>query len=128
MSQGVGGPIESVEIAGRPFAVAADAEGNRDIGGFINETQPNGDGTARLVKTRKPWQIDGLSLAIDDLLDEQEYIQGKADEKGFFPINFTFASGVVYGGTGQIVDELKFANSNTTMPVSFSGPGGLAQQ
>ena len=123
-----GGPVESVEIDGRYFAVAADSEGNRDIGGFVNEIQPNGDKTARLVKTVKPWMLDGLSLSMDDFLEDQEFIQGKADQKGFFPIVFTFASGVVYGGTGQIVDELKFANSNTTMPVSFSGGGGLTQQ
>ena len=43
----VGGPVESVNIDGRYFAVAADADIGRELGGFTNENQPNGDGTAR---------------------------------------------------------------------------------
>jgi hypothetical protein len=124
----VGGPIESVNVGGRYFAVAADADAGRQLGGFVNETQENGDGTGRLIKTRKKWMIDGLTLAIDDLLEDQEYLQLKADENGYFPVNFTFASGSVYGGTGQIEDELKFGNAGATVPVTFGGPGKLTAQ
>ncbi len=42
----VGGSIESVTLDGRTFAVAADAEAQRKLGGFENEVQANGDGTA----------------------------------------------------------------------------------
>ncbi len=124
----IGGPVESVSIDGRYFTVAADADAGRELGGFTNENQSNGDGTARLIKTRKPWQIDGLTLAIDDLLDDQEYLQDKADELGYFPINISFASGAVYGGTGQVMDELKFGNAGATVPVTFGGPQKLTQQ
>ena len=124
----VGGPIESVEIDGRYFSVAADADAGRVLGGFTNEIQSNGDGTARLIKSIKPWQIDGLTLAVDDLLDDQEYLQNKADENGFFPLNVTHASGSVYGGTGQLIDELKFGNASSTVPVTFGGPQKLTQQ
>ena len=98
------------------------------MGRFTNESQPNGDGTARLIKTRKTWKIDGLTLAIDDLLEDQEYLQDKADEKGYFPVNFTFSNGTVFGGTGQIEDELKFGNQGATVPVTIGGPGKLTQQ
>lgn len=124
----VGGPIESVNIGGEYFTVAADADAGRELGGFTNEIQPNGDKTGRLIKSLKPWQVDGLTLAVDDLLDQQEFLQNKADELGFFPINITFASGSVFGGTGQIVDELKFGNSGATVPVTLGGPGKLTQQ
>jgi len=124
----VGGPIVSVEVDGRYFSVAADADAGRQIGGKTNEVQPNGDNTGRLIKSAKPWMVDGLSLAIDDLLDDQVYLQLKANEKKFFPVNFSFSSGTVWGGLGQIVDELKFSNQNATMPISFSGPGSLTQQ
>ena len=124
----VGGPVESVSIDGRYFTVAADADAGRELGGFANENQSNGDGTARLIKSRKPWQVDGLTLAVDDLLDDQEYLQDKADQFGYFPINLTFASGSVYGGTGQLVDELKFGNAGATVPVTFGGPQKLTQQ
>lgn len=124
----VGGPIESCNVGGRYFSVAADADAGRELGGFTNENQPNGDGTARLIKTRKTWKIDGLTLSVDDLLEDQEYLQDKADENGYFPVNFTFASGSVYGGTGQIEDELKFGNAGATVPVTFGGPGKLTSQ
>ena len=124
----IGGPVESVSIDGRYFTVAEDADAGRELGGFTNEIQSNGDGTARLIKSRKPWQVDGLTLAVDDLLDDQEYLQDKADQNGFFPLNITFASGSVYGGTGQLVDELKFGNAATTVPVTFGGPQKLTQQ
>lgn len=124
----VGGPIESVSVDGRYFSVAADADAGRQLGGFTNETQENGDGTGRLIKSRKKWMIDGLSLSCDDLLDDQEYLQSKADENGYFAVNFSFASGSVYGGQGQIEDEIKFGNAGATVPLSFSGPGKLTQQ
>lgn len=124
----VGGPVESVSVGGRYFAVAADADAGRQLGGFVNETQENGDGTGRLIKSRKKWMMDGLALAVDDLLEDQEFLQSKADENGYFPINFTFASGSVYGGSGQIEDELKFGNAGATVPVTFSGPGKLTAQ
>lgn len=124
----VGGPVESVSIDGRYFTVAADADANRELGGFVNENQPNGDGTARLIKSRKPWLVDGLTLAVDDLLDDQEYLQDKADQLGYFPVNITFANGAVFGGTGQIVDELKFGNAGATVPVTLGGPQKLTQQ
>lgn len=124
----VGGPVESVSIDGRYFSVAADADSGRELGGFTNENQSNGDGTARLIKSRKPWQIDGLTLAIDDLLEDQEYLQDKADQNGYFDINISYASGSVYGGTGQLVDELKFGNAGATVPVTFGGPQKLTAQ
>ena len=57
----IGGSIQEVALQGRTFAVAADAESQRKLGGFENEVQPNGDGmTARLIKTRVTWMLDGL--------------------------------------------------------------------
>ena len=68
----VGGSIESVNLSGREFAVAADAEAQRKLGGFENEVQANGDGTARLIKTRVPLSLDGLTIEIDDDRGDQE--------------------------------------------------------
>jgi len=38
----VGGSIESITLGGREFAVAADAESQRKLGGWENEVQANG--------------------------------------------------------------------------------------
>ena len=124
----VGGPIESVSIDGRGFAVAADADTNRDIGGDNNEVQANGNKTGRIIKTAMPWKIDGLSLSVDDFLADQEFLQDIADSDSFHTIRITYPSGAVWQGSGTITGEIKYASANTTMPVEFSGEGNLTQQ
>ena len=83
----VGGPIESVSIDGRNFPVAADADTNRKIGGDENEIQPNGDGSARIIKTKVPWKVDGLTVSVDDFLGDHEFLQGISDKNDFSVIN-----------------------------------------
>lgn len=124
----VGGSIESVTLSGRYFAVAADAESNRKIGGSQNEVQMNGDGTARLIKTRMPLMVDGLNLSVDDFAGDQEFLQSLADGNDFFVASVSYASGSVWQGQVQIVDDLQFSNSGSTATVSLQGPGTLTQQ
>ena len=124
----VGGSIESIGLAGRNFAVAADAEANRKLGGFENEIQSNGDGTARMIKTRVPLSIDGLTLEIDDDRGDHEFLQELSNANDFFAIDITYASGVVYQGTAQIVGETQVSSQNATASVSFMGPGVLTKQ
>lgn len=123
-----GGSIESVGLAGRTFSVAADADSNRKLGGWENEAQPNGDGTARLIKTRVVWLLDGLTLSIDDLRGDQEYLQDLKDRLDFFPIDITYASGAVYSGLGQVTGEEQTSSMSTTAAVTLSGPGKLTRQ
>ncbi len=124
----VGGSIESVSVAGRLFPVAADAAANRNLGGFKNEVSSNGNGTARLLKTRIPWMVEGLTLEIDDDRSDQEFLKSISDGNEFVDITFTFASGHTYQGSGTIVDELVFDSSKATGEVKFSGPGDASQQ
>ena len=124
----IGGPIESVSIAGREFAVAADADSNRDLGGFTNEVMMNGNGTGRLIKTRKPWNIDGLSLEVDDSRGDHEFLQDVADGVGFEPISVTYPSGIIYQGSGTITGDFNSSSQNATGAVVLTGPGKLTQQ
>jgi hypothetical protein len=123
----VGGSIESVAVKGRLFPVAADADGNRKLGGFEAEVQANGDGTARIVVTRVPWQMDGLALEINDDRGDQEFLQDIVDAKKFVPLEFTFASGVTFRGEGIPSGELQGSSMNATAPLTFAGPGKLEQ-
>lgn len=123
-----GGPVEEVNIRGRGFSVAADADGNRHLGGFTNEIEANGDGTARDIKTRVPWSLSGLTLVIDDDRGDQEFLQDSADLPGFWPIAFTFASGLVYQGSGQIVGDATDSTASTVAAIDFKGPGRLTKQ
>jgi hypothetical protein len=125
---GVGGSIESITLDGRTFSVAADAEAQRKIGGFENEVQANGDGTARLIKTRVPLSLDGLTVDIDDAQDDAEFLQSLQNGNSFFPIAITYASGEVYQGTAQVVGETQTSSQNATAAVSLMGPGELTRQ
>ncbi len=124
----VGGSLEEVTLNGRLFPVAADAEAQRKKGGFENEIQSNGDGSARQIKTRVPWSLDGIVVEIDDSRGDHEFLQGLADLTDFFPIGLTYASGVTWQGSGQIVGEFQASSQNATGAVSLMGPGVLTQQ
>lgn len=126
----IGGSIESVSIDGRTFAVAADAEAQRSIGGFQNEVQMNGNGTARQSKTRTAWSVSGLTVEIDDSRGDQEFLQEIADGSEFVPIAMSLASGEVYQGEGTIAgDEMISMNTqNATAEITISGPGRMTRQ
>jgi len=124
----VGGSIESIDLAGRYFSVPADAEVNRQIGGFKNEVMANGDGTARLIKTRVPLMLDGLSVVCDDFAGDHEFLQELADRNDFFAATITYSSGAVWQGSLQITDDLKYSNTNATCTFGLSGVGILTQQ
>lgn len=124
----IGGSIESVTLEGRTFPVPADAEASRKLGGFENEVQANGDGSARLIKTRVPLSLDGLTVAIDDDNGDQEFLQELADRNDFFVLAITYASGVTYQATAQIVGEFTSSSQNATAAISLMGPGLLTKQ
>lgn len=124
----VGGSLESITLDGRNFAIAADAEANRKLGGFENEVQSNGDGTARLIKTRVPLSLDGLTLEIDDDRGDHEFLQQLSNRQDFFPIALTYASGAVYQGTAQITGETQASSQSATASVNLMGPGVLTKQ
>lgn len=124
----VGGSIESLVLSGREFGVATDADSNRKLGGFENEIQANGNGTARLIKTRMNWKLDGLTVSVDDDKGDHEFLQELSDRNDFFAIAITYASGEVYQGSGSIIDELQTSSQNALASFALSGPGVLTKQ
>lgn len=124
----IGGSIESINLEGSEYAVAADAESQRNLGGFENEMQANGNGTGRLIKTRKMWMLDGLQVEIDDSNEGLERLQELANRNDEFAITITYASGITYQGTGQIVAELQASSQSATATISLSGSQTLTQQ
>jgi len=124
----VGGSIESVTLDGREFPVAADAEAQRKLGGFENEVASNGDGSARLIKTRVPLSIDGLTIEVDDSRSDQEFVQAIIDRNDFIPLAITYASGVTYQGTAQVTGENPASSQSATQAITLMGPGTLVKQ
>jgi len=123
-----GGSIESVTLDGRIFPVAADAETQRKLGGFENEVQSNGNGTARIIKTRVPLAIDGLTIEVDDDRGDHEFLQALSNRNDFFPVAITYASGATYQGRAIITGDLQVSSQNATAAVSLTGPGVLTKQ
>ncbi len=124
----IGGSLESVTLDGREFAIAADAEAQRKLGGFENEVQANGDGSARLIKTRVPLMFEGITVQIDDDRDDQPFLQDLADRTDFFPIAVTYPSGATWQGTAQITGDFQASSQNATAPITLNGPGRLTKQ
>ena len=124
----VGGSIERISIRGRIFPVASDADAARKLGGFENEVQANGDGTARIVKTRVPWSLSGVTVEVDDARADHEFLQEIADEKDFVDIAITFASGLTYQARGILNDTIEYSSQNSTAGISMMGPGEMTQQ
>lgn len=123
-----GGSVESITLNGRTFSVAADADTQRKLGGFENEVEPNGDATARLIKTRVPWGLTDIVVSIDDLAGDPEFLQDLANSLAFFPTTITYASGAIAQGTGQITGEVQTSSQKTTASVALMGSGVLTFQ
>ena len=124
----IGGSIECISVDAQLFAVAADADATMALGGWSNEVQPNGDGTSRIIKTRIPWTLSGLTVAVDDDAQNQEFLQTIADGNIFVPCTIRMASGVVYQGTGTITENVERSTQSATCTVSLSGIGTLSKQ
>ena len=124
----VGGSIESLTLDGREFAVAADTEAQRKLGGFENEVQANGNGTGRIIKTRVPLSLDGVVVEIDDSRGDHEFLQDLTDSNDFVSLSITYASGITYQGTAQVVGETQASSQSATAPISLMGPGTLTNQ
>lgn len=124
----VGGPIESISLNNRSFAVSADSDASTALGGFNNEKQSNGDGSARTIKTRVPWSISGLAVEIDDSRGDQEFIQDLADGNDDFPVAIVYPGGEIYQGSGQVVGEPAKSNSSATLTLDLAGGGKLTKQ
>jgi hypothetical protein len=122
------GSILNVNIAGRSFSVASDADVGTKLGGFENEYQSNGDGTGRNIKTKVGWQLEGVAISTDRDNGDLEYLQEIADSPDFVAISITYASGVVRSGTGTITGEIKEPAASGATPINFEGPGTLTKQ
>jgi hypothetical protein len=116
-----GGPIESITIAGRRFPVDGEDAAKITLGGFSNEIKPNGDGTARVIKSRVLASISDLNVQIDPNKDDLEYIQEKRNEHTLFDTSVTLVDGTVYAGATQITDEVEYDSKEGTAGISLTG-------
>ena len=124
----VGGSLESISLRGRTLPVASDADATRNLGGFMNEVQSNGDGSARIIKTRMPWSLGGVVVEIDDARGDQEFLQELSNAQDYFDVALRHASGVVYQARGMLTEAVEVSTQATTATLSLAGPGEMSQQ
>ena len=124
----IGGSIESVNIDGREFAVTADADVSRKLGGKENELMPNGNGTARVIQTTNVWSLSGVVVQVDDTLGDHEFLQAIADAGTLVAVGITYASGENYQGRGIVAGELTASNQSASAALDLQGEGKLRRQ
>jgi len=121
----LGGPLATVSIMGREFKVTASSDVKRNMGGFTNAVESNGDLSARLLKTPTPWSLGDVEIEIDDDREDQEFLLGIQKMADWVDCAGTWVSGKVYGGTGQIIGDLAASSANASASIELSGPGSL---
>lgn len=122
----VGGPLETISIAGRSFEPAGDVDVNIFLGGKRNTVEPGGNGGSRLIKNVMACGAEGCVVHLDDDNADLEYLQAQADLNDFFEVVLTKASGIAYGGLAQI-EELDSSSANATATFNLKGTGKWQQ-
>jgi len=122
-----GGSIESLSLNGRGFAIAADSDPGRILGGSKNSIEMNGDGTFRTIAEQTPSKIAGISVQIDDDANDHEFIQDLINGAEQIDISITYYSGTTYYGQGQITEDSEYSPKSGTMELTLEG-GRLRQQ
>lgn len=123
-----GGSLFELAVKGRTFAATADADAARKLGGYENEVQANGNGTARKIMLRVPWSLSGVTIDCDDDRGDQEFLQEIADSQEFVSMALTFPGDITYEGSGTIVGEIVKNSQAATCEVGLAGPGKLSKQ
>ena len=117
----IAGPFESHTLNGRRFTCDAEDDAKWKLGGKSNEVKPNGDGTSRVVQSRKVDSIEGISLVIDFDNGDDEFLQDLKNSGKMFDYSGTANDGAVFAGSVQIVDDIELSFKEGTATVSLQG-------
>jgi hypothetical protein len=103
----ISGPIESITLAGRRFAVDGEDAGNISLSGMTNEVKFNGDGSKRIVRGRVNGMIENLNVQITHERKDLEYMTNLRGKSDFFDVSITLIDGTVYSGSMQFTGDIK---------------------
>ena len=122
----IGRPMETIEMNGRSFQCVGDSAGIRDLGGYTSEWQSNGNpSTGRLIMTPSGWSVSGQPVQIDDSQGDQEFVTSLKNSPNPVDFIFTYGGGIVYAGTGHIVEATEFDAMAASMSLTMRGGGEL---
>ncbi len=122
-----GGPVESITLNARYFAVAGDSDPARGLGGKKNSIEMNGDDSFRPIQEAVPSKVGPMAVNIDDDKNDQEFIQDLIDTGEELDFSITYVTGVTYYAAGTITEDVEASAKSATMEITFQG-GKLRQQ
>jgi hypothetical protein len=116
-----GGPLESFTINNRRFAVDGEANVSVIFPGHTNEVKPNGDGSNRIIKSRKTGKLDKIPIVIDNDRGDMEFIQEVMDNFDFVSCFAVEVDGTVWEGNMMITGEPEKSTKESTMEITVEG-------
>lgn len=120
-----GGPPKTISIAGREFRCTGDADVSRKLGGYENDTQSNGDGSTRKIKTPIAWMLGGVAVEIDNSNGDQEFLDDVKDSQDDVDVVITYMDDTSWAGVGNIDGELAYSNNSASASFDMKGPKKL---
>jgi len=117
----ISGPIESLTIGGRRFAVNGDDAGNITLQGKKNEVKFNGDGSKRIIRSLASGSIKNLNVQITHENKDLEFLRDLQSDSDFFDVSLTLCDGTIYAGSMQFVDDITEDTQQGTASVSLEG-------
>lgn len=121
----IGGTLKTLSIDKREFRGTGDANVAIQLGGFNNETLPNGDASARMKKTVMPWSASSASIEVDLDNNDLEFLEDVKNSQRYVDIVIELVGGSVFAGIGNIEGELSYASETTSATLELKGPGRL---
>jgi hypothetical protein len=115
------GPIESITINGRRFAVDGEVDAAQALSGYTNEVKSNGDRTVRLVKGVKSGRFNSIPIVMDDARDDETFIQEVMDNLSLVDTSVTDVNGNTWSGLSQIVEDPETSKKEGTKEINVHG-------
>lgn len=104
----------------------AGENGQLQIGGYQNEVETTGSGEAIVKKKRVPWVVECPPIAWNKSgTDLIKIMQDLIDSFEEVDCTFELTDGSIWTGKGSLIDELKGATYDGTIPLKISGGGKL---
>jgi hypothetical protein len=124
----IGGSPKEASLRGRILIPTADCDPLIKLGGTSNERLPNGNGTARIIRTAAPGGVESLVVEIDQAKDDASFLQEISDSGEFVDFSITLADDTVYGGKVCIAEMPGFNPKAASAELKLDAESKLAKQ
>lgn len=123
-----GGSVREINLDGNVFTVAGDAEVELHIGGYVNDVEPNGDGSGRKIMNASVGAVKGAPVNLDLANGDFETLTDLNNRTDFIPATATTVDGTIWEADVSIVDELNANLMKATAEISIKASGPFRRQ